>query len=131
PAAKDAGLAYVTDANAGISRRRSGKGFTYRDADGKVVRDKKTLERIRMLAIPPAWTEVWICASPNGHLQATGRDARGRKQYRYHERWRQQRDETKFHRMISFGKTLPAIRRQLNRDLKRQGMPKEKVMATV
>src|SRR4029079_19022527 len=129
PAAKDAGLAYVTDANAGISRRRSGKGFTYRDADGKVVRDKKTLERIRMLAIPPAWTDVWICASPNGHLQATGRDARGRKQHRYHARFREVRDEAKFDRMAEFGAALPALRAKITRDLRKQGLPRDKVLA--
>jgi DNA topoisomerase-1 len=129
--AADAGLRYVSDAQPGIRRVRSGKGFRYEDADGKRVRDRKTLTWIRSLAIPPAWTDVWICPSQRGHLQATGRDARGRKQYRYHPRWRAQRDDAKFGRMLAFGKALPTIRRQVDKDLRRQGLPRERVLAAV
>jgi DNA topoisomerase-1 len=129
--AAEAGLRYVTDGERGIRRLRSGRGFRYVDADGQPVRDEETLDRIRRLAVPPAWTDVWICASPRGHLQATGRDARGRKQYRYHVRWRTQRDEVKYGRMLAFGKALPAIRRRVNRDLRRPGLPRERVLAAV
>src|SRR5215216_7259483 len=101
--AQAAGLRYVSDAKPGIRRKRGGKGFSYVGVDGRPVRDKATLARIKSLAIPPAWTDVWICPTANGHLQATGRDARGRKQHRYHPRWREVRDETKFSRMIAFG----------------------------
>jgi len=130
-AAAEAGLRYVTDDKPGISRRGQGKGFSYRDAEGRPLRDPETLQRIRSLAIPPAWTKVWICPNPRGHIQATGRDARGRKQYRYHPRWREVRDATKFSRMIEFGEALPALRRRLRRDLVRPAMPREKVLATV
>ncbi|HXT51447.1 MAG TPA: DNA topoisomerase IB [Thermoanaerobaculia bacterium] len=130
-AAADAGLRYVTDEKPGITRRRHGKGFSYRDPDGKPLRDAETLQRIRSLAIPPAWTDVWICPNPRGHIQATGRDARGRKQYRYHPHWREVRDATKFERMAEFGEALPALRRRIRRDLARPGMPREKVLATV
>ncbi len=130
-AAIAAGLRYTSDDGAGIRRRRAGKGFSYRDPKGKTIRDPETLQRIRSLAIPPAWTDVWICPSERGHIQATGRDARGRKQYRYHPRWREVRDATKFSRMIEFGEALPALRRRLRRDLLRDGMPREKVLATV
>ena len=106
--ARAAGLRYASDARPGITRRRAGRGFSYRDADGRLIRDPETLDRIRRLAIPPAWTDVWICPSPNGHLQATGRDARGRKQYRYHARWRARRDDAKFERLIDFARILPA-----------------------
>src|SRR5690349_15920051 len=99
-----AGLRYVSDEGPGLNRVRSGKAFRYRDAEGRPIRDEATLARIRSLAIPPAWTKVWICPLPHGHLQATGRDARGRKQYRYHPRWRVVRDETKYHRMIPFAR---------------------------
>ncbi|HEV8237982.1 MAG TPA: DNA topoisomerase IB [Thermoanaerobaculia bacterium] len=129
--AADAGLRYVSDDKPGITRRRRGKGFSYRDADGKPLRDAETLQRIRSLAIPPAWTDVWICPNPKGHIQATGRDARGRKQYRYHPRWREVRDATKFSRMVEFGEALPALRRRIRRDLLRTGLPREKVLATV
>jgi DNA topoisomerase-1 len=129
--AADAGLRYVTDATPGITRQRRGKGFSYRGADGQLLRDADTLQRIRSLAIPPAWTEVWICPNPKGHIQATGRDARGRKQYRYHPRWREVRDATKFNRMVEFGEALPALRRRVRRDLARVGMPREKVLGTV
>jgi DNA topoisomerase I len=130
-AALDAGLRYVTDDAPGITRRRHGKGFSYRDAGGRTVRDPATLQRIRSLAIPPAWVEVWICPNPRGHIQATGRDARGRKQYRYHPRWREVRDATKFNRMAEFGEALPALRRRIRRDLLLPGLPREKVLATV
>jgi DNA topoisomerase-1 len=129
--AADAGLRYVTDAEPGLRRMRAGKGFRYVDADGKAVRDPERVAWIKGLAIPPAWTDVWICPSPHGHLQATGHDARGRKQYRYHPRWRAQRDELKFGRMLSFGKALPAIRRQVDKDLRRPGLPRERVLAAV
>ena len=130
-AAAEAGLRYVTDDKPGITRRRQGQGFSYRDAEGRPLRDAETLQRIRSLAIPPAWTDVWICPNPRGHIQATGRDARGRKQYRYHPRWREVRDATKFNRMTEFGEALPALRRRLRRDLLRPAMPREKVLATV
>lgn len=130
-AAKSAGLRYVSDNSPGISRKRAGKGFHYTGPDGTAVRDKETLRRIRALAIPPAWTEVWICPLANGHIQATGRDARGRKQYRYHARWRATRDENKYDRMIAFGRALPRIRKRTGRDLARPGLPREKVLATV
>ncbi len=130
-AARAAGLRYVDDTQPGISRRRAGKGFSYRDADGHAIRDATTLQRIRALAIPPAYTAVWICAHANGHLQATGRDARGRKQYRYHADWAKERDAGKFDRIIAFGEALPTLRRRLSRDLKRPGFPQEKVLAMV
>ena len=129
--AKVAGLRYVTDTKPGIRRKRSGKGFTYLDPDGKPIRDPDVLRRIASLAIPPAWTEVWISPKPLGHLQATGRDARGRKQYRYHPRWRAVRDETKYTRMLAFGAALPRIRRRIEADLARPGLPREKVLAAV
>jgi DNA topoisomerase-1 len=129
--AKAAGLRYVTDDEPGIRRRKSGKGFSFLDPQGRTVKDEKTLERIRKLAIPPAWTDVWICPRPNGHLQATGRDARGRKQYRYHANWREVRDETKFGRMIAFGDSLPKIRERIDRDMSLRGLGREKVLATV
>lgn len=129
--AKEAGLVYVTDSAAGIARRRTGKGFAYRDTDGHIVRDKDTLARIRSLAVPPAWTEVWICASPRGHLQATGRDARGRKQHRYHVRFREARDSVKFSRLTDFAKALPALRERIDRDMRKKGMPRDKVIAAI
>ncbi|MFT3727048.1 MAG: DNA topoisomerase IB [Terricaulis sp.] len=131
PEPKDAGLSHVTDAMPGISRRRAGKGFAYRDAHGHALRDKAALARIRSLAIPPAWTDVWICASPNGHIQATGRDARGRKQHRYHPRFREVRDAAKFDHLADFGAALPALRRRIDLDMRKQGMPREKVLATI
>lgn len=130
-AARAAGLRYVSDDQPGISRRRAGKGFSYRDADGHSVRDATTLARIRALAIPPAYTDVWICALDNGHLQATGRDARRRKQYRYHADWARVRGDGKFDRVIAFGKALPALRRRLRRDMKLPGFPQDKVLAIV
>jgi DNA topoisomerase-1 len=129
--ARAAGLRYVTDTQPGWRRRRSGKGWTYLDTAGKVIHDTEQRLRINALAIPPAWTDVWICPRANGHLQATGRDARGRKQYRYHPDWRQVRDETKFEKMIAFAETLPALRARIEEDLKRRGMPREKVLAAV
>jgi DNA topoisomerase-1 len=130
-AAKAAGLRYTTDAIPGIRRVKRGRGFAYVAPDGKPITDKNELARIASLAIPPAYTDVWICPIPNGHLQATGRDARGRKQYRYHKRWRAVRDETKFHRMVAFAKALPNVRAAVARDLALPGLPREKVLATV
>jgi DNA topoisomerase-1 len=129
--ARDAGLRYATDARPGISRRRSGRGFTYRDADGATIRDRETLARIRALAIPPAWNEVWICPWPNGHIQASGRDARGRKQYRYHAGWQHRRGTDKFDRMLAFAEALPRIRGRCDADLARPGLAREKVLAAV
>jgi DNA topoisomerase-1 len=129
--AQAAGLRYVSDTQPGIRRKRAGKGFTYVGPDGKTIRDAKELSRIRSLAIPPAYIDVWICPNPNGHLQATGRDARGRKQYRYHPKWREVRDETKFGRMLAFSEVLPQIRKRVEQDLGRPGLPREKVLATV
>jgi DNA topoisomerase-1 len=129
--AESAGLIYVCDDGPGIGRIGSAKNPRYLDANKRPVTEEHTLARIRRLAIPPAWTEVWICPKENGHLQATGRDARGRKQYRYHPHWRQVRDETKYNRMIEFAKALPKVRRRIRRDLKKEGLPREKVLATV
>ena len=129
--AKEAGLRYVSDAQPGIRRKKSGKGFRYVDAEGKAVRNGDVLQRIRSLVIPPAWTDVWICADSRGHLQATGRDARGRKQSRYHPRWRVVRDETKYERMLLFGTALRGIRARLEEDLGLPGLPRNKVLATV
>lgn len=130
-AAREAGLRHVNDGRPGIRRRRAGKSFSFALADGSPIRDADELTRIRSLAIPPAWTDVWICPHGNGHIQATGRDARGRKQYRYHPRWRQARDQSKYHRTIAFALALPAIRARLERDLRRRGLPREKVLAAV
>ena len=130
-AAKAAGLRYVTDRMPGITRRRAGKQFSYRDPDGHPVTAHETLARLRALAIPPAWTEVWICAHPRGHLQATGRDARGRKQYRYHDEWRAIRDSHKFDRVLIFARALPQIRARVDADLRRHGLPRERVLATI
>jgi DNA topoisomerase-1 len=129
--AAEAGLRYVRCGGPSISRIRAGKSFRYIDPTGKPVRDAKTLARIRGLVIPPAWTNVAICPSPNGHLQAVGRDARGRKQYRYHAQYRAVRDQAKFSRMVAFGAVLAIIRRQVEKDLHRPGLPKDKVLATV
>jgi DNA topoisomerase-1 len=129
--ARLAGLRYVADERPGIRRRRQGKGFSYLDPQGRPVRDTAERRRIAALAIPPAWTEVWICTLANGHLQATGRDARGRKQYRYHPDWRAVRDETKFGRMVAFGEALPRLRARIDEDLARPGLPLEKVVAAV
>jgi DNA topoisomerase I len=129
--ARAAGLRYSTDVKPGISRRRSGRGFSYRRPGGDLVRDPAVLARIRALAIPPAWTEVWICPDAAGHLQATGRDAKGRKQYRYHALWRTGRDDAKFERLIDFARALPRIRERCDADLAKPGMPREKVLAAV
>jgi DNA topoisomerase-1 len=130
-AARAAGLRYVHDGRAGIHREAVKDGFRYLDAHGAPVEDETTLARIKGLVIPPAWQDVWICAQANGHLQATGRDARGRKQYRYHPKWRTARDEVKYERMLKFGDALPAIRHEVDRALKLPGLPREKVLATI
>lgn len=129
--AKAADLRYVDDSGPGIRRLKHGKGFSYRRPDGSVVKDSATLRRIASLVIPPAWTNVWICASADGHIQATGRDARGRKQYRYHPRFRQIRDETKYERMVMFAQALPTIRARVDEDLRRPGLSREKVLASL
>jgi DNA topoisomerase-1 len=129
--ARAAGLRYVSDQSPGIRRKRVGKGFTYLDRDGSTIREAGIIRRIRSLVIPPAWTDVWICHDPRGHLQATGRDARGRKQYRYHPRWREVRDAVKYDRMLAFAEALPKVREHTDRDLERPGLPKQKVLATV
>jgi DNA topoisomerase-1 len=130
-AAEAAGLRYVTDGRPGITRKRAGRAFSYRDPQGRPIRDRRGLARLRALAIPPAWTEVWICPDPRGHLQATGRDARGRKQYRYHREWRTIRDAHKFDRVLIFARALPQIRARVEADLRRRGLPRERVLATV
>ncbi len=130
-AATAARLRYVSDDAPGITRRRAGKGFSYRDIEGETVRDAKVRERIEKLAIPPAWTDVWICTSPSGHIQATGRDDRERKQYLYHERWREIRDAHKYDRLVTFAAVLPAIRERTDSDLRLRGLPREKVLAGV
>jgi DNA topoisomerase-1 len=130
-AARDAGLRYVSDAEPGIRREETPLGFRYRAPDGKLVRERDTLRRIHGLVVPPAWRDVWICASPEGHIQATARDARGRKQYRYHARFREVRDEAKYGRLRAFGATLPRIRARTRRDLALPGMPRAKVLAAV
>ena len=129
--ARAARLRYSSDLRPGISRRRAGGGFSYRRPDGTIVSDAAVRARIAALAIPPAWTDVWICPDPAGHLQATGRDARGRKQYRYHARWRVRRDDDKFDRLIDFADVLPLIRERVDADLARSGLPREKVLAAI
>lgn len=129
--AEEAGLRYVNDEQPGYSRKRKGDSFQYFGTDGKLIRDETRLLRIRRLAIPPAYSDVWICPSPNGHIQATGRDDRRRKQYRYHERWRTERDENKYDRMLVFGDALPKIRKRLRHDLALNDLPRNKVLATV
>jgi DNA topoisomerase-1 len=127
---KAAGLIYVSDHDPGVTRRKSGIGFSYRNPDGSQI-DEATLDRIRKLAIPPAWTDVWICPNPRGHIQATGRDQKGRKQYRYHERWRLVRDENKYDRLIAFGRALPRLRARIDKDLSLHGLRHDKVLAAV
>lgn len=129
--AKSAGLRYVSDTGPGFMRKRVGKNFSYIGLDGKPIHDQEVLQRIRSLGIPPAWNNVWICPKPNGHIQATGRDAKGRKQYRYHPHWREVRDETKYNRMIAFGEALPTMRARISHDLKLPGLHREKVLAAV
>lgn len=130
-AAKRAGLRYVTDGIAGITRRRCGGGWTFFEPDGTVIRDKLKRTRLQKLAIPPAWTEVWICPDPDGHIQATARDARGRKQYRYHASYREARDKSKFRRMLEFSEVLPRLRQRVERDLRGEELSRRQVLATV
>ena len=129
--AKTAGLRYVSDTSPGIRRKRSGKGFRYVDASGNTIRDRAVVRRIKALVIPPAWTDVWICTLAHGHIQASGRDAKRRKQYRYHARWREVRDEDKYERMVAFGEALPKLRKRIDDDLAQPGHPRGKVLATV
>jgi DNA topoisomerase I len=130
-AAREAGLRYVSDTRPGIRRQMGPLGFKYIATTGRVIRSAGEIARINKLAVPPAWTDVWICPDPRGHIQATGRDAKGRKQYRYHPDWRACRDETKYDRMLAFADALPKIRRRTNADLAKPGLPREKVLATV
>ncbi len=130
-AAEAAGLIYVHEDDPGLTRAKADTGFDYFDVKGRAVTDEKTLDRVRALAIPPAYVDVWIAKSPRGHIQATGRDERGRKQYRYHARWNAVRAETKFARMAAFGRVLPALREKVDADLKKHGLPRDKVVATV
>jgi DNA topoisomerase-1 len=130
-AAQSAGLRYLSDDWPGIRRRRAGHGFAYYAPDGQLVRDEPTRARIKGLAIPPAWREVWICPSPRGHLQATGRDAKGRKQYRYHDRWRTVRDEAKYDRLPAFGAALPALRAQVDQDLRQPTLSRARILAAI
>ena len=129
--AEAVGLSYVHDTDPGLGRRQAGRGFAYVDASGRRIDDARTLERIARLVIPPAWTEVWICPDPNGHIQATGRDQRGRKQYLYHPEWRTHRDQDKYGHMAAFGRALPRLRERVDQDLKRHGLVREKVLAAV
>ena len=130
-AAETAGLVYIDDQGSGITRRKSGKGWSYRDANGSRISDKAVIARINKIGIPPAYTDVWICADDRGHIQATGRDAKGRKQYRYHERFREVRDSTKYEHMLTFAEVLPGIRERIDADMSRRGLAREKVLATV
>jgi DNA topoisomerase-1 len=129
--AKAAGLRYANCEKAGITREKRGSGFVYRDPKGRLIRDARTLARIRALVLPPAWTQVWISTDPRAHLQATGRDAAGRKQYRYHAGWRAERDSTKYHRMLAFAAVLPAIRKRARRDMMGPACCRPRVLATV
>jgi DNA topoisomerase-1 len=129
--AKAARLRYVTDEMPGIRREKHGAHFAYFAPDGSRIDDEKELARLKALAVPPAYTDVWICPLANGHIQATARDARGRKQYRYHKRWRETRDENKYERMIAFAQTLPKVRKRIEADLALPGLPREKVLATI
>jgi DNA topoisomerase-1 len=130
-AAEEAGLRYISDDQSGYTRKVKGDDFEYFDAEGRLIHDELRLLRIKRLAIPPAWTDVWICPSANCHIQATGRDARKRKQYIYHERWREMRDENKYERILSFAEALPKIRRRVSKDLSLPGLPRNKVLATI
>src|ERR1700730_13568867 len=127
--ARAAGLTYVSELDPGIRRKAAGTGFSYWLPDGNLISDAETLERIRALAVPPAWTDVWICPKSNGHIEATGRDARGRKQYRYHADWRELRDLNKYERILEFASLLPRIRRRVNEDMSQRGIAREKVLA--
>jgi DNA topoisomerase-1 len=129
--AKQAGLRYVSDADPGIQRQPWGRGFTYFDPKGDRITDSAERERLQALPIPPSWSDVWICPDPKGHLQATGRDERGRKQYRYHPEWRKIRSQAKYDQMLAFGSALPAIRQQVRQDLQQAGLPRTKVIAAV
>jgi DNA topoisomerase-1 len=129
--ARAAGLTYVTDAQPGITRKGSGRGFAFYGPTGELIRDRRERRRLKALAVPPAWTDVWICPDPEGHLQVTARDSKGRKQYRYHPRFREVRDESKFGRMLAFSEVLPVIRDRVERDLSQRGLPRDKVLATV
>jgi DNA topoisomerase I len=129
--ASNAGLRYVSDSMPGIRREPAGGGCDYIGVDGKPIDDRQELERIRALAVPPAWTDVWISPTPHGHIQATGRDTKGRKQYRYHERWRAARDETKYERIIAFAEALPHVRQRVAEDLESPGLTRARVLATV
>ena len=130
-AAKAGGLRYVTDSKPGLTRKRHGKNFRFFDQHGKAINDEDIIARIKAIGIPPAYDRVWICPTANGHIQATGYDARGRKQYRYHARWREVRDQAKFQHILSFGGKLPAIRKQVSADLRRHDLPRERVLAAV
>jgi DNA topoisomerase I len=130
-AARHAGLNYCTDESSGIKRVKSGSGFSYVSPGGKRIRNEKILNRIKSLVIPPAWKDVWICTDPRGHIQAVGRDARGRKQYKYHPHWRETRDVWKYHRLIDFAQVLPRVRRAAKRHLNQHGLPREKVLAAI
>ena len=130
-AAEFAGLRYVSDARPGIRRRKAGKGFSYTRVDGSRLSELDVLRRIKALAIPPAWTDVWICPFADGHIQATGRDAKGRKQYRYHVRFREVRESTKYEHVVSFADALPSIREKVHEHMALRGLPREKVLATV
>jgi DNA topoisomerase-1 len=130
-AAEEAGLRYVNDKGAGFTRKPLKKGFRYLDQNGKPIGDPRHLNRIKLLVIPPAWTNVWICPFANGHIQVTGRDQKGRKQYLYHEDWRKARDLNKYEKMIHFGQKLPALRKRIQSDLRKRGMPREKVLAAI
>jgi DNA topoisomerase I len=129
--ARAAHLRHVSDDRPGITRKKARHGFDYRDIEGRLIADQDTLGRIKALGIPPAWTDVWICPAANGHIQATGRDARGRKQYRYHSRWRESRDETKYGKMLVFSRVLPRVRARVDADLRRHGLPRERVLAAI
>jgi len=129
--AKAAGLLYASDEQAGYRRQRRGKAFAYFDTDGQRITERDEITRLNKLAVPPAWTEVWLCPSARGHIQATGRDARGRKQYRYHEQWRSTRDANKFDHILDFAANLPALRERVLHDLAKHGLPREKILATI
>ena len=130
-AAESAGLRYVSDTRPGIRRKKVGTGFVYTRADGSKLSETDVLKRIKALAIPPAWTDVWICPCADGHVQATGRDAKGRKQYRYHARFREIRESTKYEHVIAFADALPSIREKVREHMALRGLPREKVLATV
>ncbi|WP_369525450.1 hypothetical protein [Bradyrhizobium japonicum] len=125
------GLRYVSDSSPGYTRKRTGTTFSYYDKEGKRISDAAVIRRIKSIGIPPAYESVWICPSPNGHIQATGLDARGRKQYRYHPKWRELRDQNKYQHIMEFAAALPALRERVVADMKREGLPREKVLATI